>query len=148
MSQGFVGALPGMKLTYPSVFNFIICFAVALVWGNNYYWMKVANCRSEKVARRSFVAAAIILIVVFMVPLCFIGGYMGAFYPEQLTLNGGTVAPTGYLRLCGQDLRVSVWLPGGYQRRGGIHLYRLHLRPGRLRCGQPRYLPAPDQPQG
>ena len=40
-------------------------------------------------------AAAIILIVVFMVPLCFIGGYMGAFYPEQLTLNGGTVAPTG-----------------------------------------------------
>lgn len=30
-----------------------------------------------------------------MVPLCFIGGYMGAFYPEQLTLNGGTVAPTG-----------------------------------------------------
>ena len=65
MSQGFVGALPGMKLTYPSVFNFIICFAVALVWGNNYYWMKVANCRSEKVARRSFVAAAIILIVVF-----------------------------------------------------------------------------------
>lgn len=84
-----------MKLTYPSVFNFIICFAVALVWGNNYYWMKVANCRSEKVARRSFVAAAIILIVVFMVPLCFIGGYMGAFYPEQLTLNGGTVAPTG-----------------------------------------------------
>ena len=47
MSQGFVGALPGMKLTYPSVFNFIICFAVALVWGNNYYWMKVANCRSE-----------------------------------------------------------------------------------------------------
>ena len=44
-----------MKLTYPSVFNFIICFAVALVWGNNYYWMKVANCRSEKVARRSFV---------------------------------------------------------------------------------------------
>ena len=76
MSQGFVGALPGMKLTYPSVFNFIICFAVALVWGNNYYWMKVANCRSEKVARRSFVAAAIILIVVFMVPLCFIGGYM------------------------------------------------------------------------
>ncbi|MFQ7453427.1 MAG: sodium:solute symporter family transporter [Flavonifractor plautii] len=95
MSQGFVGALPGMKLTYPSVFNFIICFAVALVWGNNYYWMKVANCRSEKVARRSFVAAAIILIVVFMVPLCFIGGYMGAFYPERLTLNGGTVAPTG-----------------------------------------------------
>lgn len=94
-TQGFVGELPGLKMTYPSIFNFIVCFAVALVWGNNYYWMKVANCRSEKVARRSFVLAAIILIVVFMVPLTFVGGYMGAFYPEQLTLNGGTVAPTG-----------------------------------------------------
>lgn len=94
-SQGFVGSMPGMKLTYPSIFNFVICFAVALVWGNNYYWMKVANCRSEKVARRSFVIAALLLAVVFMVPLCFIGGYMGTFYPEQLTLNGGTVAPTG-----------------------------------------------------
>lgn len=95
MSQGFVGALPGMKFTYPSIFNFIVCFAVALVWGNNYYWMKVANCRSEKVARNSFVAAAIILIVVFIIPLCFIGGYMGAFYSDKLTLNGGTVLPTG-----------------------------------------------------
>lgn len=95
MNEGFVGALPGMKFTYPSIFNFIVCFAVALVWGNNYYWMKVANCRSEKVARNSFVAAAIILIVVFVVPLCLIGGYMGAFYSDKLTLNGGTVLPTG-----------------------------------------------------
>lgn len=95
MNEGFVGALPGMKFTYPSIFNFIVCFAVALVWGNNYYWMKVANCRSEKVARNSFVAAAIILIVVFVLPLCLIGGYMGAFYSDKLTLNGGTVLPTG-----------------------------------------------------
>lgn len=92
---GFVGSLPTMKLTYPSILNFIICFAAALVWGNNYYWMKIANCRSEKVARNSFVLAAIILLVVFMIPLCFIGGYMGAFYPENLTLNGGSVPPTG-----------------------------------------------------
>lgn len=95
VTQGFVGTMPGMKLTYPSVFNFIVCFAAALVWGNNYYWMKVANCRSEKVARRSFVIAAILLAAVFMIPLCLIGGFMGAFYPEELTLNGGTVAPTG-----------------------------------------------------
>lgn len=92
---GFVGELPKMKLTYPSILNFIICFAAALVWGNNYYWMKIANCRSEKVARKSFVMAAFILLIVFMIPLTFIGGYMGAFYPEMLTLNGGTVPPTG-----------------------------------------------------
>ena len=95
LSQGYVNTLPGMDLTYPSVFNFIVCFAAALVWGNNYYWMKVANCRSEKVARRSFVLAAILLAVVFMLPLCFTGGYMAAFYPEQLTFNGGTVPATG-----------------------------------------------------
>ncbi len=95
LTEGALGTIPGMKLTYPSILNFIICFAVALVWGNNYYWMKVANCRSEKVAKRSFIIAAVLLIVVFMVPLCFVGGYMGAFYPDKLTLNGGTVAPTG-----------------------------------------------------
>lgn len=95
VNQGFVGSLPGMKLTYPSIFNFVICFAAALVWGNNYYWMKVANCRSEKVARKSFVLAALILVFVFMIPLVFLGGYMGAFYPQELSLNGGTILPTG-----------------------------------------------------
>jgi len=93
-SEGFVGQMPGLKLVYPSLLNFVICFAAALVWGNNYYWMKVANCRSEKVARMSFVLAALILLVVFMIPLTLIGGYMGAFYPDELTFNGGTILPT------------------------------------------------------
>ena len=31
------GTVPAMALTYPSYLNFIICFAAALVWGNNYY---------------------------------------------------------------------------------------------------------------
>lgn len=95
INQGFQGTIPGLKLTYPSIFNFVICFAAALVWGNNYYWMKVANCRSEKVARRSFVYTAIILLVVFMIPLAYLGGYMGAFYPGELLRNGGKVLDTG-----------------------------------------------------
>lgn len=94
-NEGLVGNMPGMKITYPSIFNFIICFAAALVWGNNYYWMKVANCRSEKVARKSFVIAAIILFVVFMIPLAIVGAYFGAFHSDVLTMNGGTVEPTG-----------------------------------------------------
>ena len=93
--NGFLGEMGKLDLTYPSLLNFIICFAAALVWGNNYYWMKIANCRSEKVARNSFVAASIILLIVFIIPLCLIGGYMGAFYPGQLTLNGGSIIPTG-----------------------------------------------------
>ena len=93
-NEGFAGQIPGLKLTYPSLLNFVICFAAALVWGNNYYWMKIANCRSEKVARKSFILAALILLVVFMIPLTLIGGYMGAFYPNEITLNGGTILPT------------------------------------------------------
>ena len=91
---GFVGQMGGMKLTYPSLLNFVICFAAALVWGNNYYWMKIANCRSEKVAKQSFVIASLILLVLFVIPLCMIGGYMGAFYSDKLTLNGGAIPPT------------------------------------------------------
>ena len=94
-TSGMVGALPGAKLTYPSILNFIICFAAALVWGNNYYWMKIANCRSEKVARNSFLWAALLLFVIFCIPLCLIGCYMVAFHGDLLTLSGGTVAPVG-----------------------------------------------------
>lgn len=110
------------------MFNFII-FAVALVWGNNYYWMKVANCRSEG---RSFVAAAIILIVVFMVPCSFIGGYMGvlsrAAHPQRRYRGSYRHLPAMWPRpscLC----LAPWWLSAPW---------RIHLPPppppGRLRC--------------
>lgn len=95
MNNGLAGGtLPGMALTYPSILNFIICFAAALVWGNNYYWMKIASCRNEKVARNSFLIAAVALIVVFLVPLGLIGSYTGAFNPEKFTIMGGELAHT------------------------------------------------------
>ena len=97
-AAGLTGAsLPGAVPTYPSVLNFIICFAAALVWGNNYYWMKIANCRSEKVARKSFILAAIILIVVFCIPLGIMGAYAGAFLGDSFAApyGSGAVAPTG-----------------------------------------------------
>lgn len=94
-TDGFVGQLAGIKLTYPSFLNFVICFAAALVWGNNYYWMKIANCRNEKVARKSFVIASFVLLIIFMIPLSFVGSYMGAFYPDMLTFNGGKVLASG-----------------------------------------------------
>ena len=97
-AAGLTGAtLKGPALTYPSVLNFIICFAAALVWGNNYYWMKIANCRSEKVATKSFVIAAIILIVVFCIPLGLVGAYAGAFLGDAFAApyGSGSVAPTG-----------------------------------------------------
>lgn len=95
INAGIGGAsLPGGALTYPSIFNFVICFAAALVWGNNYYWMKIASCRSEKVARKSFVLAAIILAVVFMIPLGIVGLYAGAFFTDEFAIAGGTLIHT------------------------------------------------------
>ncbi|MEA4814346.1 MAG: sodium:solute symporter family protein [Oscillospiraceae bacterium] len=95
MNSGLVGSVKGVAFTYPSILNFVILFAAALVWGNNYYWMKVANCRNEKVAKKSFVWAAILLVILFMIPLSLIGAYVAGFDGSVLTLNGGKVAPTG-----------------------------------------------------
>ena len=95
-TAGVGGAkLAGFKFTYPSLLNFVICFAAALVWGNNYYWMKIASCRNEKVARLSFVVAGIALIVIFMIPLAIIGSYAGAFHLPAFNLGGGRVPYTG-----------------------------------------------------
>jgi SSS family solute:Na+ symporter len=95
-TAGVTGAkLAGFKFTYPSVLNFVICFAAALVWGNNYYWMKIASCRNEKVARLSFVVAGFTLIVIFMAPLAIIGSYAGAFHLPVFNLGGGRVPYTG-----------------------------------------------------
>ncbi len=95
VAAGIGGAkLPGGKLTYPSILNFIICFAAALVWGNNYYWMKVASCRSEKVARKSFVLAAVILSLLFMIPLGIVGAYAGAFFGDSFIPGGGSLPQT------------------------------------------------------
>lgn len=95
MAAGIGGArLAGGKLTYPSVLNFIVCFAAALVWGNNYYWMKVASCRSEKVARNSFVLAAVILVVIFMIPLGLVGAYAGGFFGSTFIPGGGKLPQT------------------------------------------------------
>ena len=89
------GSVPGLALTYPSFLNFVICFAAALVWGNNYYWMRIASCRSEKVAQKSFALAAILLIVIFTIPFGIIGAYAGSFHGEVFTLGGGKLPPTG-----------------------------------------------------
>ncbi|MDH6364756.1 SSS family solute:Na+ symporter [Enterococcus sp. PF1-24] len=97
INTGIGGAqIPNTALTYPSILNFIICFAAALVWGNNYYWMKIASCRSEKVAKKSFVIAGILLIVVFMIPLALVGLFAGAHFTNQFMIagTGGTLIHT------------------------------------------------------
>lgn len=95
MDNGIAGgSLPGMSLKYPSVLNFVLCFSSALVWGNNYYWGKLAASRNEKIAKNSFVCAGLILMFIFMIPLVMIGAYTGAAVPEVFTLAGGSIMPT------------------------------------------------------
>lgn len=95
VNMGLKGAeMPLTALTYPSVLNLVICFAAALVWGNNYYWMKVASCRSEKIARNSFVYAGLILAGVFMIPLAYVGLFAGASHSNLFALGGGALGHT------------------------------------------------------
>ena len=95
VAEGIKGAsMPIMSIKYPSALTFILLFGAALVWGNNYYWLKIASCRNEKVAKNSFVIAGILLIVVFMIPLAYVGAYAGAAIPEVFTISGGKIMPT------------------------------------------------------
>lgn len=95
VSSGLVGTIALGKLTYPSMLNFFICFAAALVWGNNYYWMKMANCRSEKVARNSYLLGALMLFFLYFIAFALIGLYAGAFHADVFTIKGGKIPPTG-----------------------------------------------------
>lgn len=88
------GSMEILSFQYPSALTFCLLFGAALVWGNNYYWMKIASCRSEKIAKKSFTLAGILLIAVFMIPLAIIGAYAGAAMPEVFTVGGGKIAPT------------------------------------------------------
>ncbi len=88
------GSLSGLTMKYPSVLTFILLFGTALVWGNNYYWIKMASCRNESVAKKSYTVGSIYLIVVFMIPLSFIGIYAATAMPETFALAGGTVSHT------------------------------------------------------
>jgi SSS family solute:Na+ symporter len=95
VNTGLAGAsMPMMTFKYPSALTFAILFGTALVWGNNYYWIKMASCRNESVAKKSYNFGSIYLIVVFMIPLSFIGIYAGTVMPETFTLAGGTVPHT------------------------------------------------------
>ena len=95
LNTGLAGAtMPMYTFKYPSALTFVILFGTALVWGNNYYWIKMASCRNESVAKKSYTIGSIYLIVVFMIPLSLIGIYAGTVMPEVFALAGGTVAHT------------------------------------------------------
>ncbi|TVQ38032.1 MAG: sodium:solute symporter family protein [Spirochaetaceae bacterium] len=93
---GSAGALPILSPRFPSVLTSILLFATFLVWGNNYYWLRSASCRTEQAARNSFVWAGLLLAVFVYAPLLLIGTYISAAYPELMGQADFLVATTVY----------------------------------------------------
>lgn len=87
------GQLPVISMQYPSVLTFVILFGCFLVWGNNYYWLRVSSTRSERTAKLSFVYGALLLVFVPFLILAFVGLYAGSAMGDQFLPNG-TIEPT------------------------------------------------------
>lgn len=88
-THGITGEqLPILSWKYPSLLTFVVLFSCFLVWGNNYYWLRVSSTRSERTAKWSFVLAAVLLAVVIYLVLTLTGLYAGAAFPD-------TFAPVG-----------------------------------------------------
>ncbi len=81
------GQMPLFSIEYPSILTFIILFACFLVWGNNYYWLRVSSVRSERTAKLSFIFGAVLLLIPIVV-LAFVGVYAGAIFPDAFAPHG------------------------------------------------------------
>lgn len=83
-------SLPVFSLQYPSVLTFTILFGCFLVWGNNYYWLRVSSARNEKVARNGFIYGAMLLVFVPITILAFVGLYAASIFPDIFAPYGDT----------------------------------------------------------
>ncbi|MBP1948374.1 sodium:solute symporter family protein [Virgibacillus litoralis] len=107
-AHGFTGGqLSIFSLQYPSLLTFAILFACFLVWGNNYYWLRVSSTRSEKTAKRSFIYAAILLATVPYLILTFSGIYAGSAFSDMFAPNG-SVSPMAAFGVVLQGLPIAI----------------------------------------
>lgn len=88
-SNGISGnTFPWVSMAYPSVLVAFFLYGLSLVWGSNSYWIRVSSVRSERVAKYSFILAALILFAANGLLYPILGAYVGAANPN-------TFAPTG-----------------------------------------------------
>lgn len=91
MTKGITSnSLPIFSLEYPSVLTFTVLFACFLVWGNNYYWLRVSSSRNESVARNGFIFGGLLLVLVPMTILAFVGIYAASIFPTTFAPIGET----------------------------------------------------------
>ncbi len=101
------GQLPILSLQYPSLLTFTILFACFLVWGNNYYWLRVSSTRTERTAKLSFVYAAILLAVLPFLILTLTGLYAGTAFTDTFEPRGD-VSPMAAFGVVLKALPISV----------------------------------------
>ncbi|GAB4312424.1 MULTISPECIES: sodium:solute symporter family transporter [Pseudothermotoga] len=96
-TSGIAGkSFPWFSTFYPSVFVAFFLYGMALVWGSNSYWIRVSSVRSERVAKFSYLLAALILFSAngFMYPL--LGAYVGAAHPEMFAPQGSAAPAAAF----------------------------------------------------
>lgn len=71
------------SVKYPSGLTMILNFMVFLLWGNNYYFMRLSTCRNGRVACASYMLTGLVCIPVLLLPVTLIGVYAAAVCPEQ-----------------------------------------------------------------
>jgi len=97
MATGLTGmSLPVFSLRHPSLLTSVFLFAAFLVWGNNYYWLRAATCRSERAAKLSYFWGGVLLCIVFYIPLTLIGSFVGAANPDLFAPVGTVPAVAAY----------------------------------------------------
>ena len=79
---------PGLSLRYPSFFTLGLNYMVFILWGSNYYFLRLNTCRNGKVGRNSYMLTGLIMIPILLIPIALAGAYTAAIYPEQFGADG------------------------------------------------------------
>lgn len=90
------GTFPWFSLKYPSFLVALFLYGFALVWGSNHYWIRCSSVRSERIARNSFLWAALILFLANGIVYVLVGSYSGAAYPTAFQPIGSTPTASAF----------------------------------------------------
>ncbi|SMC57888.1 sodium:solute symporter family protein [Papillibacter cinnamivorans] len=97
MTSGLTGnSLSTVSLRYPSVLTFSILLGFFLIWGSNYYYLRIASARNEKTAKRSMISASLVAVPLLMLPLCLAGSFIATLYPTTFKPIGTLAGTAAY----------------------------------------------------
>lgn len=80
--------VPLFSLQYPSYLTLFLNYMIFILWGNNYYFLRLNTCRNGRVGRGSYVFTGLVMIPLTLTPLALIGAYAAAIHPELFGSDG------------------------------------------------------------